>query len=187
MRAYSSNSFKPPKRGGGKPWAWILFVFIAGVVLGIIIDQRLSARKPIELIVSAPFQEVPQESEYDKSSSEIWSDSGNISVRSPQPNGLVASPLIVEGMERTFEQNVVLRLRDGNGNELVKLSTTGTAPDVGIHGLYRAELIFEQSKTKTKTGTLEVFQSSAKDGSEIDKVTIQVRFPAQGGSASGGE
>lgn len=155
---------------------WILFVFIAGVVGGVVIDQKLSAQKPIELIVSAPRQEVSQESAGVNSAPEVWSESGNISVRSPQPNGLVASPLIVEGMERTFEQNVVLRLRDGNGIELVKLSTTGTAPDAGIHGLYRAELIFEQSKTKTKTGTLEVFQSSAKDGSEIDKVTVPVRF-----------
>ena len=60
MRAYSSNSFKPQKRGG-KPWMWILFVFIAGVVAGVIIDQTFTVRKPIELIVSAPRQEVPQE------------------------------------------------------------------------------------------------------------------------------
>src|SRR3989338_2463032 len=173
MRAYSANSFKPQKRGG-KPWMWILFVFIAGVVAGGVIDQKLSAREPIELIVSAPRQDIPANNPDEQSAPEVWSESGNISVRIPQPNALVKSPLVVEGMERTFEQNVVLRLRDGNGNELVKTFTTGTAPDLGIHGAYRAELIFE--KPKTKSGTLEVFQGSPKDGSEIDKVTIPLRF-----------
>lgn len=152
---------------------WIVFVFIAGVVGGVIIDQMLAARKPIELIVSAPSQDVP-ENLGEEAPPEVWSESGNISVRTPEPNALVKSPLIVEGMERTFEQNVVLRLRDGKGVELVKTVTTGTAPDLGIHGPYRAELVFE--KPKTKTGTLEVFQGSPKDGSEIDKVTVPVRF-----------
>lgn len=154
---------------------WILVVFIAGLVAGVSADQFFNARKPIELIISAPRQDFPAENQDGQASpDEVWSESGNISVRIPQPNTLIKSPLIVEGMERTFEQNVVLRLRDGNGNELVKTFTTGTAPDLGIHGAYRAELIFE--KPKTKSGTLEVFQGSPKDGSEIDKVTIPLRF-----------
>ena len=163
---------------------WVMFVFIAGVVAGVVIDQMLTVRKPIGLIVSAPRQEVPEENG-ESAPPEVWSESGNISVQTPQPNALVKSPLIVSGMERTFEQNVVLRLRDGKGVELIKTFTTGTAPDLGIHGPYRAELKFETPKTKT--GTLEVFQGSAKDGSEIDKVIIPVRFPAPGGSASGVE
>lgn len=171
MRAYSSNSFRPAKTSRRK-WTWIIFVFIVGFVGGVVVDQWLAAQKPVELIVSAPRQEIPEADQTPVS--EIWSDSGNISVRAPQPNALVSSPLIVFGMERTFEQNVVIRLRDGKGNELIKTSTTGTAPDLGIHGPYRAELIFE--KPKTRAGTLEVFQASPKDGSEIDKVTVSVRF-----------
>lgn len=131
----------------------------------------LSARKPVELVISTPPPSTPSDV---VEAPEVWSDSSNISVRIPQPNAIVRSPLIVEGLERTFEQNVVLRLRDGKGNELAKISTTGTAPDLGIHGPYRAQLSFD--KPKTRSGTLEVFQGSPKDGSEIDKVTIPLRF-----------
>ena len=174
MRAYSSNSFKISKRGNKMSWIWTAFLLGAGFIGGIAIDQKLSMRKPVELIISTPVQELPQGSVVETGLPEIWSESHNISVRSPQPNELVRSPFKVEGLERTFEQNVVLRLRDGKGNELVKIFTTGAAPDAGIHGPYRTELAFE--KPATKTGTLEVFQASAKDGSEIDKVTVPVKF-----------
>lgn len=170
MRTYSANFFRPANRPG-KPWRGMLFVFIVGVVGGVIIDQALSARTPVELIISAPA--LPETAEV-VAAPELWSESKNISVRVPKSNQVVASPLVVEGLERTFEQNVVVRLRDGKGGEMVKVAVTGTAPDVDIHGPYRAELKFE--KPATKTGTLEVFQASAKDGSEIDMVSVPVRF-----------
>ncbi|OGL66081.1 hypothetical protein A3B21_00740 [Candidatus Uhrbacteria bacterium RIFCSPLOWO2_01_FULL_47_24] len=173
MRAYSSNAFRAPKRSRGL-WKWFLLALIAGFAGGFVVANILSVRKPVELIISAPVAPDNTVGDTEQTAVNIWSESGNISVRAPQPNDLITSPLVVEGMERTFEQNVVIRLRDGKGNELVKIAVTGTAPDLGIHGPYRAELIFE--KPKTSTGTLEVFQGSAKDGSEIDKVTISLRF-----------
>lgn len=135
----------------------------------------VSVKKPIELVVSMPpAQDFSAEYLSGQDMPEVWSDSKNVSVRVPVSNALVKSPLVVEGLERTFEQNVVIRLKDGEGLELVKIAVTGSAPDVGIYGPYHGELKFETPATKT--GTLEVFQGSPKDGSEIDKVIIPIRF-----------
>lgn len=150
----------------------MLFFLVAGFVGGFVVATSIQVRKPVELIISAPPS--PEVVENNAEVEEVWSESKNISVRVPHSGQKVESPLIVEGLERTFEQNVVVRLKDAGDRELAKVATTGTAPDLGIHGLYRAELIFE--KPKTLEGALEVFQNSPKDGSEIDKVTIPLRF-----------
>ncbi len=170
MRAYGSKSFGSPRRSGGKWKRWFL-VFVFGFVGGFVVATAFSVREPIQLEISTP---LPPETVEEDPEEQIWSASGNISVSTPKPNTVVSSPLIVEGLERTFEQNVVVRLKDAGDRELAKVAVTGTAPDAGIHGPYRAELTFETPATKT--GTLEVFQGSPKDGSEIDKVTIPVRF-----------
>lgn len=170
MRAYGSQSFVEKKRGG-KVWRWLFFGLLFGFAAGFIAATAAVVRKPVELIISTP---PPPETLSGGEDGELWSKSENISVRTPRPDEKVESPLIVEGMERTFEQNVVLRLKDAGGRELVKTFTTGTAPDLGIHGPYRAELTFD--RPSTRAGTLEVFQGSPKDGSEIDMVTVPVRF-----------
>ncbi|KKU71749.1 MAG: Lipoprotein LpqB, GerMN domain protein [Parcubacteria group bacterium GW2011_GWA2_47_26] len=137
-------------------------------------------RKPIELVVTTvqpnqnPSAAIVNTDLEAQAPPEIWSEGENISVRMPQPDSLVTSPLIVEGLARTFESDVVLRLKDDKGEELVKTFTTANAPDAGLYGPYRAELIFE--KPRARAGTLEVFELSAKDGSEINKVTVPVRF-----------
>lgn len=149
---------------------WFL-IFVLGFVGGFVVATALSVRKPIQLEISTP--PLPETIE-ERGEDEIWSESKNISVRTPKLNEKVESPLIVEGLERTFEQNVIVRLKDAGDRELAKVAVTGTAPDLGIYGSYRAELIFE--KPRTRAGTLEVFQNSAKDGNEIDKVVVPVRF-----------
>lgn len=181
MRAYGSKSFGEKKRSG-KSWRWLIYGLIFGFVGGFAAATAINVREPIQLVITAPSdlpadlteQEVAPETAEEEAVYEIWSDSKNISVQNLQPNTLVRSPLIVEGLERTFEQNVVLRLKDAGGRELAKTFTTGNAPDMGIHGPYRAELTFD--RPRTRAGTLEVFQNSPKDGSEIDKVTVSVRF-----------
>lgn len=170
MRAYGSRAFAPRKRGSTR-WKGVLAALLVGLVSGFVASTALNVRAPIELTISTP--PLPETFE-DGASDEIWSASNNISVRAPRPNALVASPLVVEGLERTFEQNVVVRLKDAGGRELAKVAVTGTAPDLGIHGPYRAELIFDTPRTSS--GVLEVFQNSPQDGSEIDKVVVPVRF-----------
>lgn len=174
MRAYSGQSFKSAKRS--RPWRFLVYLTV-GFVGGFVAATTWSVRQPVELVINTPHEAVaPTVSSADEvlAAPEAWSDTSNISVRTPQPNTFVKSPLVVEGLGRAFEQNAVVRLKDGKGVEITKIAVTGTAPDAGIYGPYRAELTFE--KPKTKTGTLEIFQNSPKDGKEIDKVTVPVRF-----------
>lgn len=100
-------------------------------------------------------------------------EEANIVVFSPKENTNINSPFDVEGKARVFENVVSLRLKDKNGKILFQGTTDAQSPDVGQFGLFQEEINYTTAQTE---GTLEVFQSSAKDGSEIDKVVIPVKF-----------
>ena len=99
----------------------------------------------------------------------VWSDPAQpIEVFSPVSDGLYHSPIEVTGFSQTFEGIVNLRLSDGGGNVLAERSTTGGAVD-GF-AFFHSYLRF--TVTEPITGVLEIFETSAKDGSEINKVSI---------------
>lgn len=99
--------------------------------------------------------------------------SPNIEVLSPLGGDNVKSGFVVKGNARVFENIVSIRLSDSLGNVLVQTTAFANASDVGQFGPFEKVLNYQTSATE---GTLEVYQSSAKDGSEIDKVTIPVLF-----------
>lgn len=99
--------------------------------------------------------------------------STNIEVLSPRTGDAVQSGFAVKGNARVFENVVSIRLTDSGGNILVQTWTYANAPDVGKFGPFEKMLNFQTYATE---GTLEIYQSSAKDGSEIDKVTIPLLF-----------
>ncbi len=101
------------------------------------------------------------------------SSSKNIEVISPLTGDNVKSGFVVKGNARTFENTVNIRLIDSSGNLLTETLTTANAPDVGRFGPFEKVIAYQTTDT---SGTLEVFQYSAKDGSEIDKVGIPVVF-----------
>lgn len=101
------------------------------------------------------------------------SSSQNIEVLSPLMGDSVKSGFGVKGNARTFESTVNIRLIDSSGNVIVETVTMANAPDAGQFGPFEKVLNF---KTTDTSGILEVFQYSAKDGSEIDKVEIPVTF-----------
>ncbi|MCF8010595.1 MAG: GerMN domain-containing protein [Clostridiales bacterium] len=94
-------------------------------------------------------------------------------VTHPQPEQVIGIPMLVKGSARVFEGNVNTRLVDSNGNIIAKKSTTAEqgAPE---RGDFETSIKFEPPETKK--GRLEVFSTSAKDGSEQNKVTIPVIF-----------
>lgn len=103
----------------------------------------------------------------------VWTDpTAPIEVFSPVSNGLYHSPLEVTGLSQTFEGIVTLRLSDGSGNILAERSTTGGAVD-GF-AFFHSYLRF--TVTEPITGVLEIFETSAKDGSEISKITIPMNL-----------
>jgi len=100
-------------------------------------------------------------------------EEANIIVFDPKENARISSPFDVEGKARVFENVVSIKLTDKGGKILFQGVTDAKSPDVGQFGLFQEEITFKTNQTE---GTLEVFEASAKDGSEINKVSIPVKF-----------
>lgn len=75
----------------------------------------------------------------------------------------IANPIVVSGRARTFENNVVLRVRDARGKLLIETTTTSTG-EMGQHNPYRATLWVPRDPEGRVT--VEALEYSAKDGSE---------------------
>ena len=107
----------------------------------------------------------------------MWRDPAvAIEVFSPVADALYHSPLVVNGFSRTFEGSVNLRLSDRDGQVLAERNTQGGASD----GFAFFDSTLRFTVGEMISGTLEVFETSAKDGSEINKVTIPlVLLPGQ--------
>ncbi len=89
---------------------------------------------------------------------------------------VLTSPFVATGTAMAFENTVSWKLLDGNGSKLDGSSVTASSPDAGTPGDFQIRE-FILTIPKTATGTLQVFESSAKDGSPIHVVSIPVRFP----------
>lgn len=101
----------------------------------------------------------------------VWTDpSQAIEVFSPVPDGLYHSPIQVYGFSQTFEGNVNLRLTDHTGQVLAERSTIGGSTD----GFAFFDSYLRFTVQSPISATLEVLETSAKDGSELHKVTIPV-------------
>ncbi|HEU4521980.1 MAG TPA: Gmad2 immunoglobulin-like domain-containing protein [Thermoanaerobaculia bacterium] len=83
------------------------------------------------------------------------------------------NPLIVEGRARTFENNVVVRVRDARGR-LIRETFTTSRGEMGQHNPYRAEVFI----TRDPGGKLivEALEYSARDGSERSLVARTVDY-----------
>lgn len=104
----------------------------------------------------------------------LTSESGNVIVESPVANEEISSPLKISGQARVFENRLNYRLNDGEGSVLAQGNITADSLEAGQFGQFSVEVNY--LKPKSRQGTLEVFDYSAKDGSEADKVTIPVKF-----------
>jgi hypothetical protein len=94
-----------------------------------------------------------------------------ILVESPIIGARVSSPVTVSGTANVFEATVSLRILDENGNEIARTFTTATC-GTGCRGDYSVAVPFNVEHQQR--GTIEVFESSAMDGSAINVVDIPV-------------
>ncbi|MBX3001885.1 MAG: LysM peptidoglycan-binding domain-containing protein [Caldilineaceae bacterium] len=106
-----------------------------------------------------------------------WSPpAAQIEVLSPVAEAVYRSPIEVIGFSQTFEAVVNLRLRDEAGETIAERFTMGGSVD-GFD-FFQTSLRFVTDRRQN--ATLEVFEISAKDGSEIHKVTLPlVILPGQ--------
>ncbi len=95
------------------------------------------------------------------------------SVRQPQPFDLVDDPVEVCGVGTGFEGTFAARVRDGNGTELSQIAIN--AGGTGIWANFHTTLPLG-GMPATPQGTLEVFEFSAKDGSEVGKTVVPITF-----------
>jgi hypothetical protein len=94
-----------------------------------------------------------------------------ILVESPLIGQTVSSPVTISGTANVFEATVSIRILDANGDELANTFTTATC-GTGCRGDYSIAVSY--SIDHQQQGTIEVFESSAKDGSAINVQSIPV-------------
>jgi nucleoid-associated protein YgaU len=93
-------------------------------------------------------------------------------VRQPRPYDIVDDPVRACGIGTAFEGQFNARVRDGHGAQIAEASIH--AGGTGIWGNFRVSL--PVGVPSTPQGTLEVFDVSQKDGSELNKVVVPITF-----------
>ncbi|MFA6131487.1 MAG: Gmad2 immunoglobulin-like domain-containing protein [Patescibacteria group bacterium] len=108
--------------------------------------------------------------------------SDNITVSLPLTGDVVGNPIHVVGEARVFENVVSWRLRDAGGSILTSGTTEAAALDMGLFGPFDFYVVvpapyYPGDPVMTdRNMTLEVFQASAKDGSDTDLVSIPLQI-----------
>ncbi|HET7706884.1 MAG TPA: Gmad2 immunoglobulin-like domain-containing protein [Thermoanaerobaculia bacterium] len=84
-----------------------------------------------------------------------------------------SNPVVIEGLARTFENNVVVRVRDAKGGLIHETFTTSRG-EMGQHNPYRAEVFV----TRDPGGkvTAEALEYSARDGAERSLVARTIPY-----------
>jgi hypothetical protein len=77
----------------------------------------------------------------------------------------------------SFENNVVVALRDENNATLVNQPLTYTAPGVGMPGSWQVTLSVPSGPPSNSPGRIVVYFTSPRDGQVVALDSIEVRFP----------
>ncbi|MGZ8571216.1 MAG: Gmad2 immunoglobulin-like domain-containing protein [Actinomycetota bacterium] len=94
-----------------------------------------------------------------------------ILVQSPLIGEQVSSPVTISGTANVFEATVSITILDAQGTEIASDFTTATC-GTGCRGTYSTAVAF--TVDQSQTGTVRVYEASAKDGRPINVVDIPV-------------
>lgn len=94
-----------------------------------------------------------------------------ITVRNPAIGQRVSSPVTVSGTADVFEAVVSVRVLDSAGNQIARTFSTASC-GTGCRGGYSLPVSY--SVTREEPGTIEVFESSPKDGQPVNVQRIPV-------------
>jgi len=94
-----------------------------------------------------------------------------IVVDSPLPGDELLSPITVRGTANVFEASVSIRILGATGEVLAAINTQATCGS-GCRGTFSSPLAFYTPFRQS--GTIEVFEVSAVDGSAINVVSVPV-------------
>lgn len=123
--------------------------------------EQPSAQTPAEVPTEAPTEAPGQ--------APAAPEKRNITITAVE----IANPLVVSGLARTFENNVVLRARAKDGSVIAEGFTTATG-EMGQHSPYRGSLWL--TREPGDRITVEALEYSAKDGSETNVVRAERPF-----------
>jgi hypothetical protein len=96
-------------------------------------------------------------------------------IRQPRPHDIVDDPIEVAGIGTGFEGTLQVRVRDHQGHELAHKHFM--AGGTGIWGNFFVRLDIPEVPANPH-GTLEVYEISAEDGSELNKRVVRIVFGA---------
>jgi hypothetical protein len=99
--------------------------------------------------------------------------SQSLSVTAPVPNQSITSPVRVAGSSNFFEAHTSIRVKDGNGKVLSQSFATAAG---WMDQLYPFATYISYGKPATANGTVEVFEASAQDGSDVNLISIPITF-----------
>jgi Immunoglobulin-like domain of bacterial spore germination len=94
-----------------------------------------------------------------------------IVVDEPAPEAQIRSPVSISGTADVFEATVSIRIRDANGGVIARGFTTATCGS-GCRGSFSTKVKF--STDGAQDGTIEVFEQSMEDGSDLFVVRVPV-------------
>lgn len=129
--------------------------------------EEPSAGASAEPSEQQPAQETPAETPAEETP--VVTEERNITITGV----VIANPLVVSGLARTFENNVVLRARATDGSVIAEGFTTATG-EMGQHSPYRGSLWL--TREPGNRITVEALEYSAKDGSETNLVRVDKAF-----------
>lgn len=140
------------------PFLLIVFVLCAGIFAIFLIHQFSGETE--KTIIPTPSPEI-----------------SNISVSSPRAGQEVKLPFDILGQARVFENMLSVRLvEQGTGKLLFQSSVYANAPDIGQFGPFQKTIDYLISKPTGGGVVLEAYDNSAKDGSEIDLISVPLRL-----------
>ncbi|MBT6954848.1 MAG: hypothetical protein HN991_00660 [Candidatus Jacksonbacteria bacterium] len=104
----------------------------------------------------------------------VTTENDFIKISSPVENQEVGFPLTIRGEARTFESTVNIRILNSDKTILYENFTTARSAQVGVFGPFETTLSYPEPKSST--GFIELFEYSAKDGTETSRLLIPIRF-----------
>jgi LysM repeat protein len=94
-------------------------------------------------------------------------------IQQPKPFDLVGDPVLISGIGQGFEATLNWRVHDGH-DERTGFFTVGGG--TGEHGQFQVQAAIGAAAFQLDRLFVEVFEESAQDGSEINKVIVPVIY-----------
>lgn len=144
-----------------------LIIVGGGFIIAVIISMFLLGSKNDNMASATPTPEYT-------ASQSAEMENANIVVTSPKKDEGVDRPVTITGRARVFENTISYRVKDEDGFVLVSGSTTYESKDAGEFGDF--SITTNYLEPKGTMGSVEVYNASAKDGSDENLVSVPVTF-----------